>query len=183
MSKKKILIVDDEPDLRELFADVLNAYDTVQAKDGLEGYTKAKELNPDLILSDIKMPGLSGLEMVARLRKDEIFSAVIFISGFGDTAKQDEAAKLGAFDFLDKPVSSQKLLSTVKNALMLGSKFISSVSSSGDGKSIAQKQTVNFTLENVPVGLLERLQSHCASRGLDAQKTVQKWIAEKLDQS
>jgi DNA-binding NtrC family response regulator len=182
--KRTILIVDDEEDLRSLLKSSLEEeFEIYEAKDGQEGFNLALEKKPDLIISDIKMPNLNGFEMVSKLRQEEVFSAVIFITAFGDFSKQAEATRLAAFDFLEKPVMPAKLLQTVKNALLMGSKLISTLTS---GEAVVlgkEKEYGPYVINNMPNSLIEKLQSYCATRGLDPQKLIIQWISDQVEKA
>lgn len=182
--KRKILIVDDEADLRTLMKSVLGEeYEIFEAANGDEGLLQATELKPDLIISDIKMPGMSGFEMVSKIRQAEVFSAIIFVTAFGDLSKQAEATRLAAFDFLEKPFPPLKLQHTVKNALLLGEKVISTLTSEDVTISTKGKEYAPYTIAQMPNSLLEKLQSHCATRGLDPQKLVVQWISDQIEKA
>ncbi len=182
--KRKILIVDDEADLRTLMKNELgDDYEISEAATGEEGLNRAISEKPDLIISDIKMPGMNGFEMVSKIRQAEIFSAVIFVTAFGDLSKQAEATRLAAFDFLEKPFPPLKLQQTVKNALLLGEKVISTLTSEDVTISTKGKEYAPYTIAQMPNSLLEKLQSHCATRGLDPQKLIVQWISDQVEKA
>ncbi len=118
---KTILIVDDEPDLIEIAQTYLEeaGYKILSATDGLKGLKMAKELKPDLILLDIVMPGMDGLEMLQVLRGTPGLSTtpVIMLTAKGRTDNIFESERLHAVDFLIKPFVVEELLETVRKAL------------------------------------------------------------------
>jgi two-component system nitrogen regulation response regulator NtrX len=119
MMKGRILVVDDEESIRGTLRLILEyeGYEYLEAADGRSALSVNGECQPDLILLDIKMPGMDGLELLRRLNKEGGHSQVVVISGHGTIATAVEATKLGAFDFLEKPLEREKLLLTIRNAL------------------------------------------------------------------
>ena len=115
-----ILIVDDEADTRDFLTIMFTraGYAVIQAKDGLDGLAKMREHHPDLILSDITMPKLDGIEMVRRLRQMPEFShvPVLVMSAYGMN-KLSEATAAGADHTLLKPVNFASLIETVRNTI------------------------------------------------------------------
>jgi two-component system nitrogen regulation response regulator NtrX len=92
-------------------------YQVSEASSGREGLEKVGTLRPDLIFLDVKMPHMDGLEVLRRLREGGAAAPVLVISGHGTIATAVEATKLGAFDFIEKPLGSEKVLVASKNAL------------------------------------------------------------------
>lgn len=117
---KKILIADDEPDILEIIAYNLSkeGYDVSTAVNGDEAFRLAKQLNPDLIILDIMMPGRSGVEVCKALRALPEFqdTLIIFLTALSDELSQVKGFDTGADDYLNKPISP-KLLITRVNAL------------------------------------------------------------------
>lgn len=118
---KSILIVDDEKDIRISLTGILEdeGYQVVTASSGMEALEKVREEQPDLVLLDIWMPGLDGLETLDRLKALQPALTVIMISGHGTIETAVRATKLGAFDFIEKPLSLDKVLIAVGNALRM----------------------------------------------------------------
>jgi two-component system nitrogen regulation response regulator NtrX len=115
----RVLIVDDEPGIRQALKQVLE-YEGLEvraAASGGEALTLYPELRPDLVFLDVKMAGLDGLETLHRLRGLDPLAMVVMISGHGTIATAVEATQAGAFDFLEKPLDTDRLLVTVRNAL------------------------------------------------------------------
>ncbi len=118
---KTILVVDDEKDIRISLAGILEdeGYLVVTAASGLEALEAAREELPDLVLLDIWMPGMDGLETLEKLKILFPDITVIMISGHGTIETAVRATKLGAFDFIEKPLSLDKMLIAVVNALRM----------------------------------------------------------------
>jgi len=120
MPKPRILVIDDEAAIRESLKMTLeyDGYEFLGAATGQEGLTMAERESPDLVLLDIKMPGMDGMEVLSRLRQMHDAMPVIMISGHGTIQTAVEATKRGAFNFLEKPFeSTDRLLVTIGNAL------------------------------------------------------------------
>jgi two-component system, NtrC family, nitrogen regulation response regulator NtrX len=115
----RILIVDDEPGIRQALKQVLEYEHLVVrvATSGGEAITMYPEFRPHLVFLDVKMGGLDGLETLTRLRNLDPKAQVVMISGHGTIATAVEATQRGAFDFLEKPLDTDRLLVTVRNAL------------------------------------------------------------------
>ncbi len=117
--KHRILIVDDEPGIQDALRQVLEyeGYEVRVAASGGEGLTIHPEFRPHLVILDVKMAGLDGLDTLTRLREDDPGATVVMISGHGTIQTAVEATQRGAFDFLEKPLDTDRLLLTVRNAL------------------------------------------------------------------
>jgi two-component system nitrogen regulation response regulator NtrX len=116
-----ILIIDDEKDIRSALTGILEdeGYQVLCAASGAEGIECVRQELPDLILLDIWMPGMDGLETLGKIKVQFPQSTVIMISGHGTIETAVRATKLGAFDFIEKPLSLEKVLISVANALQL----------------------------------------------------------------
>jgi DNA-binding NtrC family response regulator len=116
---QKVLIVDDEPELVTAFARILEheSYDVERAPNGEAALEAVDKGGVDLVLLDVCMPSMSGLDVLARLRERSIHVPTIVISGAGSVDLAVQAIKLGAFDFVQKPLHRERLLLTVRNAL------------------------------------------------------------------
>jgi two-component system nitrogen regulation response regulator NtrX len=117
--KSRILVVDDEAEIRRSVRMILEyeGYDVMEASSGPEGVALAEKEAPDLIFLDIKMPGMDGLEALQRIRAGNETLPVVIISGHGTVSTAVEATKAGAFDFIEKPLASERVLLTIRNAL------------------------------------------------------------------
>ncbi|AHF03168.1 nitrogen assimilation regulatory protein NtrX [Marichromatium purpuratum 984] len=120
MSATHILVVDDEPDIRGLVQDILEdeGYTVAGAENGEAARHALRDRRPDLILLDIWMPDLDGITLLKEwAEEDSLPCPVIMMSGHGTVETAVEATRLGAYDFLEKPLSMAKLLLTVERAL------------------------------------------------------------------
>jgi two-component system nitrogen regulation response regulator NtrX len=117
----QILIVDDERPICDSLGGILadEGYEVATAGDGETALKLAENDEPDLVLLDIWMPGLDGLEVLARLKERRPGLPVVMISGHGTVETAVKATKLGAFDFIEKPLDMDKILLSVRNALEL----------------------------------------------------------------
>jgi two-component system nitrogen regulation response regulator NtrX len=115
----RILVVDDEQGVREALRQVLDyeGHEVRVAASGGEAITVYPDFRPHLVFLDVKMAGLDGLETLARLRALDERAQVVMISGHGTVATAVQATQQGAFDFLEKPLDTDRLLVTVRNAL------------------------------------------------------------------
>ena len=117
--KPRILVIDDESAIRDSLKMILEyeGFDVQGAATGQDGLTLADREPADLVLLDIKMAGMDGLEVLQRLRATHEALPVIMISGHATVSTAVEATKLGAFDFIEKPLSTERVLVSVRNAL------------------------------------------------------------------
>ena len=122
----KILIVDDDRSIRRTLKDILEfeKYSVDEAEDGLTCLVKVKQEKYDVIILDIKMPKMDGMDAIDRLQEICPDIPVIMISGHGDIDTAVEAVKKGAFDFLSKPPDLNRLLITVRNAMDKGTLIV-----------------------------------------------------------
>ena len=119
----EILIIDDEKAIRKTLTEILSfeGYKIEEAADGEEGLKKFKEKNYDLVLCDIKMPKLDGIEFLQKAGESNADVPIIMISGHGNIETAVEAVKNGAFDYISKPPDLNRLLITIRNAMDKGS--------------------------------------------------------------
>ena len=118
--KAKILVVDDEENIRKSLKMILEyeGYSFLEAADGEEALDIIEEtVGLDLILLDVKLPGRDGLEVLAEMQDKPYRPEVIMISGHGTIKTAVDATKLGAFDFLEKPLHRERVLVCIRNAL------------------------------------------------------------------
>ncbi len=115
----KILIIDDEKSIRSTLKEILEyeKYDVMEAADGVEGFQLIKKEDIDLVMCDIKMPKMDGMEVLSAAAEIKPDLPFIMISGHGSIDTAVEATKKGAYDFLQKPPDLNRLLITVRNAL------------------------------------------------------------------
>ena len=117
----KILIIEDEAAIRRVLNKILSeendSYQVEEAEDGLQGMEKIKNTDYDLILCDIKMPKMDGVEVLEATKKIKPEIPMVMISGHGDMETAIHTMRLGAFDYISKPPDLNRLLNTVRNAL------------------------------------------------------------------
>ena len=117
----KILIIEDEAAIRRVLGKILSeendTYKVQEAEDGLEGIEKIKNEDYDLVLCDIKMPKMDGVEVLEAIKKIKPEIPFVMISGHGDLDTAVNTMRLGAFDYISKPPDLNRLLNTVRNAL------------------------------------------------------------------
>jgi len=117
----KILIVDDERTIRETLKEILEdeGYQVFTEEMGSKVLQRVKEIKPDLIILDLFLPGTSGMEVLEKLNREGLTEKipVIIVSGHGTVETAVKTMKLKAFDFIEKPIKYEKLLSTVNEAL------------------------------------------------------------------
>jgi two-component system nitrogen regulation response regulator NtrX len=166
MPKSRILVIDDEAAIRDSLRMTLEyaGYEFTGAATGQEGLALAERENPDLVLLDIKMPGMDGMDVLTRLRSMNETTPVVMISGHGTTSTAVEAIKRGASDFLDKPFeSTDRLLVTISNALEQGRLR-------GENKSLRREAEVRHQMVGSSAGLSQVMAS--ISRAAPTNATV-----------
>ncbi|NBB90459.1 MAG: response regulator [Spirochaetes bacterium] len=116
-----ILVVDDEEGIREVLSAILDdeGYEVRVAADGVEGLALMESESVDLVLLDVWLPNMGGIDVLKKIKEDSPEIPTIIISGHGSIDIAVKAVKLGAFDFLEKPLSLERVTTAVKNALEL----------------------------------------------------------------
>jgi two-component system response regulator AtoC len=114
----KVLIIDDEPSLRQTVSMILDeeGYEVFTASDGKEGLDKALQLEPDIVLTDVRMPGMPGIEFLERYRQEGGQALVIVMTAYGSTELAIDAMKKGAYDYVPKPFSADQLVLVLRKA-------------------------------------------------------------------
>ncbi len=117
----RLLVVDDEKGIREALVQVFEyeGHEVRAAEDGPDGLLAAAAYHPDVIFLDVKMPGMDGLDVLARLGDEAPGAVVVMISGHGTIETAIDATRRGAYDFLEKPLDTDRLLVTLRRALEL----------------------------------------------------------------
>jgi len=115
----KILIIDDEKSIRKTLREILEyeKYYVDEAPDGIEGLALIKKEKYDIVLCDIKMPKMDGIELLEKVMEFSADTSLVMISGHGNIETAVEAVKKGAFDFIAKPLDLNRLLVTIRNAM------------------------------------------------------------------
>ncbi len=119
ITKSTVLIVDDERRIRNLLASILKmkGFTTIEAKDGKEALEQIEKSSIDVILLDLMMPGISGIEVFETLQESNQTIPVIIITAYGSISTAVDLIKKGAYDFIEKPLDAEKILVTIKNAV------------------------------------------------------------------
>ncbi|MDD5224999.1 MAG: response regulator, partial [bacterium] len=118
---KRILIVDDEPNVHYSFQKILGLdYEILEARDGKEAVQKVQKEAPDLVLLDVRIPGMDGLKVLDRIKELDTRIPVIVMTAFGTMQTAVEAMKLGAFEYILKPFDVPVILDLVKKSLAVG---------------------------------------------------------------
>ena len=115
---RTVLIVDDEEVIRDFFARTLTEYRVLTAASGEEALSIIKKDRPDLVLLDIKMPGIDGIETLRRIKEIDRDIAVIMLSAHGTLQTSLEAARLGAYSSIAKPFDLKEMKSVIKSAVL-----------------------------------------------------------------
>lgn len=133
---KNILLIDDDPVVRSLASGILrkNGYNVQTAKEGKEGLGMIAENVPDLVITDYQMPGMSGMDVLAKLKEINPALPVIMLTAFGDASLTIKTMQTGAFDYIEKPINPKELVDTVKNGLQASESMQKPDDASGDGK-------------------------------------------------
>jgi UDP-3-O-[3-hydroxymyristoyl] N-acetylglucosamine deacetylase len=120
----KVLIIDDEKDIRDSLSSILRdeGFEVLKATDGKEGLSIFEKEKPRIVLLDVWMPEMDGLQVLKQIRKRGEDAVVIVISGHGTISTAVEAVKVGAYDFLEKPLSIDKVLEVISRGLAGGEK-------------------------------------------------------------
>jgi two-component system nitrogen regulation response regulator NtrX len=118
-NKRLILVVDDEEGIRESLSGILEdeGFEVITSSSSEDALVILKQMVPDLIMLDVWLPGMDGIELLTQIKTMDINIPIIMISGHGNIELAVKATKIGAYDFLEKPLSLEKVLLVVKNAL------------------------------------------------------------------
>jgi len=132
MKDFKVLLVDDEEDFVKSLSERIGMRNlgSEVALDGVEALKKIQEQSPDVIVLDLKMPGMHGLEVLEKVKKAYPAIQVVILTGHGSEEDEKKARKLGAFDYLNKPVGLEKLMETITKAYKYKKKLEASMMAS-----------------------------------------------------
>jgi DNA-binding NtrC family response regulator len=117
---EKLLIVDDEPDMLKLLGMIIRdktPYETITTNNPTEALDLVQKGGYDLVITDLKMPGLDGVEMLEAVKKLDADIPVIIMTAYGTVETAEEALSKGAFDFITKPFRKEQILFTIEKAL------------------------------------------------------------------
>jgi DNA-binding NtrC family response regulator len=119
LEQKKILVIDDEKDIGWLFSKILKeeGYQVLISLSGIDGISTIQKEKPDLVILDLRLPGMDGIETLREIRRFDKDLLVIVLTGFETVQSAVEAMKLGAYDYLSKPVNIEKIKTTIKDAI------------------------------------------------------------------
>jgi two-component system, response regulator, stage 0 sporulation protein F len=122
--KPTILVIDDELNILEFFERILGyeEYTVITACNGPKGIEKNEEYDPDLIILDLKMPGMQGMEVLKNIRKVDKDVIVIILTGYGDAESIREAADLNVYEYISKPTTLETIKGVIKEAITSGGK-------------------------------------------------------------
>lgn len=124
MSKGKILVIDDEDIVRLSCSRTLvpEGYELKMAKNGPEGLQMLEEDTFDLVLTDLKMPNMDGIEVLAKIKEKWPATDVVIVTGYQTVETAVRAIKLGAFDYIEKPFTPDTLIATISNVFRIRNK-------------------------------------------------------------
>ena len=187
----KILIIEDEAAIRRVLKKIISEenekYLVEEAEDGLEGLEMVKNNDFDLILCDIKMPKMDGVEVLEKVKKIQPEIPIVMISGHGDLDTAVNTMRLGAFDYISKPPDLNRLLNTVRNALEQKVLVI-------ENKLLKKKISKNFEMigESEPINYIKEIIEKVANTEAkvlitgpngSGKELVAHWLHEKSSRS
>ena len=187
----KILIIEDEAAIRRVLKKIISeeneTYLVEEAEDGLEGLEMVKNNDFDLILCDIKMPKMDGVEVLEKVKKIQPEIPIVMISGHGDLDTAVNTMRLGAFDYISKPPDLNRLLNTVRNALEQKVLVI-------ENKLLKKKISKNFEMigESEPINYIKEIIEKVANTEAkvlitgpngSGKELVAHWLHEKSSRS
>lgn len=187
----KILVIEDEAAIRRVLVKILseenNKYEVFEAEDGLSGIEKIKADDYDLVLCDIKMPKMDGVEVLEAVKKIKPEIPIVMISGHGDLDTAVNTMRLGAFDYISKPPDLNRLLNTVRNALdrkelvvenkMLKKKVSKNYEMIGESKAISDIKNIIEKVSTTDARVL------ITGPNGTGKELVAHWIHQKSDRS
>lgn len=116
---KNILIIDDDKEIRSVLSSILmsEGYEVITAGTGKEALKKIGTHSPDLVLLDIKLPGMNGMKVLEEIKQRDKKLIVIMLTGYGDIKDAVQAIKMGAFNYITKPFENEEILVNINEAL------------------------------------------------------------------
>ncbi len=115
----KILIIDDDKGIQSVLSDIIRSegYETVTAGNGRNALKEIAKCPPDLILLDIRLPGMDGMKILEKIKKTDQNMIVIMLTGYGDIKDAVQSMKMGAFNYITKPFENEEIMLNIKEAL------------------------------------------------------------------
>ncbi len=187
----KILVIEDEAAIRRVLAKIITeenkAYEVIEAEDGIQGMELIKELEFDLVLCDIKMPKMDGVEVLQQAKKLKPELPFLMISGHGDLETAVNTMRLGAFDYISKPPDLNRLLNAIRNALDVKKLVI-------ENKKLKKQISKNYEMvgESPSIMLIKEMIEKVAATDArvlitgpngTGKELVAHWLHEKSDRS
>jgi len=123
---RRVLVVDDDPVVGQSFKRVLSGkgYAVITAADGYEALAKLQSENYDLVFTDLRMPGMTGLEVAQRIKANQPWTPVVIVTGYGSRTSEERARAAGVTDFLHKPLSPENIEDSAERALRKGAPLV-----------------------------------------------------------
>ncbi len=187
----KILVIEDEAAIRRVLAKIITeenkTYEVIEAEDGIQGMELIKELEFDLVLCDIKMPKMDGVEVLQQAKKLKPELPFLMISGHGDLETAVNTMRLGAFDYISKPPDLNRLLNAIRNALDVKKLVI-------ENKKLKKQISKNYEMvgESPSIVLIKEMIEKVAATDArvlitgpngTGKELVAHWLHEKSDRS
>lgn len=183
---EKILIIDDDKNIQSLLSDIvaLEGYEPLVADNGKKALKSVKTHLPDLVLLDIKLPKMDGMEVLKEIKKIDNTLMVIILTGYGEIKDAVQATKLGAFNYITKPVRSKEITAIIKEALEIRRQssatditpreremlnWLRKGKSSGEiaGLLKISERTVNFHINNILQKLKAASRTHAVALAIE----------------
>ncbi len=189
--KAKILVIDDEQIVHESCNRILTeeGYEVKNAFTGQEGFKKIEEEQFDLVITDLKMPGISGMEALKKIKKDNPNIGIVMVTGYSTAETAVEAMKLGAFDYLPKPFTPDELISVINKAVekkkvLLETKHLESAYRDAT-KAISSSLNLNEVLELIVKSVVNLLKAKGCGVNLlnDTRKKLETRVAFGLSEN
>ena len=141
----RILVTDDDRAIRRAIRDVLEmeGHAVDEAEDGLEAFKKLEDVSYDLLLCDLKMPKMDGLALIEKLRAENLSTDIIVMSGHGSIETAVKALRLGAYDFIEKPLNLNRILVSVAHVKEKGMLLQSNAALRSAARSMACSASVS----------------------------------------
>jgi DNA-binding response OmpR family regulator len=149
----RILVIDDDENLRDTIAVMLEneGFAPIQAADGKSGFEKALTMDPQLLLVDLRLPGMTGVEVCKQLRADRVQTPIIILSAIGDEMDKVLLLEIGADDYLVKPFGTRELLARIRAVLRRSGDHAGRVAQFGDVEVDIERRNVTRRGKDVKV--------------------------------